>query len=119
MERLYRKDEYAQLVDKLVEIPGLERVTLGSLCSFPNALRLTEAKLGKNNIIIGPLDEGRKCEDGRYRFTPEFRLQCYRYLLGVIREYRPELPVALCLEDRQLFAQLGLLDSIGKCNCVL
>ena len=113
------KDEYAQLVNELMDIPHLERVTLGSLCSFPNALRLTEAKLGKNNVITAPLSEGGKCEDGRYRFTPALRLQCYRHLLDVIREHRPELPIGLCLEDRRLFAQLGLLDSIGRCNCVL
>jgi len=113
------KDEYSQLVDELIKIPSLERITLGSLCSFPNALRLTEAKLGKDNVIIQPLGKGGQCADGRYRFTPERRIQCYRYLLSVIREHRPGLAVGLCLEDRQVFAKLGLLDSIGKCNCVL
>lgn len=70
------KNQYAQLADKLMDIPRLERITLGSLCSFPNALRLTDAKLGKVNVVTGPLGSGGKCADGRYRFAPELRQEC-------------------------------------------
>lgn len=113
------KQEYAKLVDELVAIPGLERITLGSLCSFPNALRLTDEKLGKDNAVTGPLGSGGKCADGRSRFAPQLRQQCYHHVLDAIRSHRGNLPVSLCLESRSLFAELGLTDRIGKCNCVL
>jgi len=113
------KQEYARLVDELVAIPGLERITLGSLCSFPNALRLTDEKLGKDNPVTGPLSSGGRCADGRFRFAPRLRQQCYHHVLDAIRSRRGDLPVSLCMESRALFAELGLTDRIGKCNCVL
>ncbi len=112
-------DGYATLLDDLLESVPVERITLGSLCSFPNALRLTNAKLGSGNLIQELLKEGGKCRDGRYRFSPQLRTECYRLLAGLIRSRRGDLPVGLCLEERPIFAESGLSRSIGVCNCVL
>ncbi|MBI5722416.1 MAG: hypothetical protein HZA50_00520 [Planctomycetes bacterium] len=112
-------DGYAKLLGDLLASVPLERITLGSLCSFPNALRLTDAKLGEANAIHGLLNDGGKCLDGRYRFNARLRTECYRILLELIRSRQPDLPVGLCLEERTTFANLGLLGNIGVCNCVI
>jgi len=112
-------DGYATLLDDLLGAVPVERITLGSLCSFPNALRLTNAKLGRVNVIQELLQEGGKCQDGRYRFSPRLRTECYRVLAGRIRSRRGDLPVGLCLEEPTVFASSGLSGNIGICNCVL
>jgi spore photoproduct lyase len=113
------EEEYEGLLDELFSAVPVERLTLGSLCSYPNALRLTSAKLGTTNPIHGLLRAGGRCQDGRYRFAPRSRLDCYRRLLDFIRARRPELRTGLCLEDRSVFKSLGLSDAVGICNCVL
>ncbi len=113
------RDDYARLLDKLLTTVGVERITLGSLCSFANALRLTDAKLGLDNPIRECLAGGGPCGDGRYRFSVARRLECYQYLLAILHRRRPELPVGLCLEEPGVFAILGMTDRIGTCNCVL
>lgn len=113
------QNDYAELLESLLATVPVERITLGSLCSFPDAVRLMNAKLGRINAIQELLQNGGKCPDGRYRFNLDLRVDCYRNLLEIIRSRRPDLPVGLCLEERTVFASLGLLGSIGVCNCVL
>ena len=111
--------EYVGLLDELLTIAALERITLGSLCSFPSALQLTDAKLGRANPIRECLSGGGQSVDGRYRFDSSRRLDAYRYLLKQIQIRLPSMPVGLCLEERPVFEALGLTDQIGICNCVL
>jgi DNA repair photolyase len=113
------EQEYDRLLGGLLPTVSVERLTLGSLCSYPNALRLTGAKLGNRNPIHEFLRTGGRSQDGRYRFDPLLRLKCYRHLLDTIRARRPDLRTGLCLEDRSMFASLGLSDAMGICNCVL
>ena len=113
------RDDYARLLEELLTAVPVERITLGSLCSFPNALRLTDAKLGRDNPIRERLAGGGQCADGRYRFNAARRIGSYACLLQTIRARSPNLPVSLCLEERTAFEALGLTDRIGACNCVL
>ncbi|NQT14278.1 MAG: hypothetical protein HQ582_16095 [Planctomycetes bacterium] len=54
------------LADLLSRVP-LRRITLGSICSYPQAMRLTERKLGRENLISVQLAQSR-LPDGRARF---------------------------------------------------
>ena len=112
-------DGYARLIEELLVTVGVERITLGSLCSFENALGLTEAKLGVGNPVSDLLRDSNKSADGRHRFSQALRQETYRGLIDVIRSRRSDLEISLCLEDRSVFADLGIRGSIGKCNCVL
>ena len=104
----------------LLESVPLSRITLGSICSYPQAQRLMELKLGKQNAVSTLLDRGpAKSDDGRLRFSRSTREDVYRYLIGCIRRQRPDLEIGLCLEDEPMFASLDLTGSIGRCNCVL
>jgi DNA repair photolyase len=112
-------DGYAAMLDDLLKSVPIERITLGSLCSFPNALRLTNAKLGTENPIQELLSTGGRCADGRFRFSRELRAECYRRLVSLIRYCCADLPVGLCLEERPVFESVGLSSNIGTCNCIL
>ena len=78
-----------------------------------------ELKLGKNNVVSSLLDRGlNKSEDGRLRFSRYMREEVYRYMIDCIRRISHSLEIGLCLEDEEMFASLGLQESIGRCNCV-
>jgi DNA repair photolyase len=111
---------YGQFVTQLLESGPLSRITLGSICSYPQAQRLMELKLGRQNAISTLLACGpTKSDDGRLRFSRSTREEVYRHLIGCIRRLRPDLEVGLCLEDEAMFAALELTESMGRCNCVL
>ena len=114
------QETYGRFMVTLLESVPLSRITLGSICSYPQAQRLMELKLGKQNAISTLLDRGpAKSDDGRLRFSRATREEVYRYLVGCIRRQRPDLEIGLCLEDEPMFASLDLAGSIGRCNCVL
>ena len=131
------QEVYGRFVVRLLESVPLSRITIGSICSYPQAQRLMELKLGKANKVSALLREGRtrtplsRCgrgaggegrggsDDGRLRFSRSTREEVYRHLIDCIRRHRPDLEIGLCLEDNAMFASLGLQESIGRCNCVL
>ena len=114
------RSRYGRFMATLLESVPLSRITLGSICSYPQAQRLMELKLGKQNAISALLDRGpAKSDDGRLRFSRATREEVYRYLIECIRRKRPDLEIGLCLEDEAMFASLDLTESMGRCNCVL
>ena len=111
---------YGRFISALLESVALSRITLGSICSYPQAQRLMELKLGKENAVSSLLDRGpTKSDDGRLRFSHSTREEVYRYLVECIRRHRPDLEIGLCLEDELMFESLDLQESVGRCNCVL
>jgi len=114
------QETYGRFVAMLLESVPLSRITLGSVCSYPQAQRLMELKLGRQNAISTLLRLGpAKSDDGRLRFSRSTREEVYRYLAESIRRQRPDLEIGLCLEDEAMFAALSLTGSMGRCNCVL
>jgi len=111
---------YERFLRELLSRVRLERITLGGICSYPNALRLTEAKMGLNHAITTGLGRpATKSIDGRARYPADLRLRMYRHLMGVIREIQPDVPVGLCLEEQAVFNAIGMTTAIGRCNCVI
>jgi len=114
------RETYGRFMVTLLESVPLSRITLGSICSYPQALRLMERKLGRQNAISTLLASGpAKSDDGRLRFSRSTREEVYRHLVECVRRQRPELEIGLCLEDEAMFAVLDLTRSMGRCNCVL
>ena len=108
------QETYGRFIATLLESVPLSRITLGSICSYPQAQRLMELKLGKQNAISTLLDRGpAKSDDGRLRFSRSTREEVYRYLVECIRRQRPDLEIGLCLEDEAMFASLGLQKEYG------
>jgi spore photoproduct lyase len=101
---------YRRFVEELLSRVRLNRITLGSICSYPHALRLTELKLGRSNPISRNLDpSGLKCGDGRLRFSRSLREGMYREVVHSIRRIQPDLEIGLCLENEATFGALDLL----------
>jgi spore photoproduct lyase len=111
---------YRRFMVTLLDSVPLSRITLGCICSYPQAQRLMELKLGKQNAISRLLDRGpAKSDDGRLRFSHSTRKEVYRHLVACVRRQRPDLEISLCLEDESMFVSLDLQEGIGRCNCVL
>ena len=114
------RDLYGSFVSELLRRVPLTRITLGSICSYPQAVRLMEWNLGRDNLISASLDRSHgKSADGRLRFPRVVRRQVYRFLVDTIRAIRADLEIGLCLEDQATFDDLQIAASIGRCNCVL
>ena len=111
---------YGRFIRRLLREVPLDRITLGGICSFGPARRLTEAKLGRDNPISAAMDEAPgRSPDGRHRYAASTRIEIYRHLIAVIHSCRPTLPVGLCLEEPEVFGALDMQASIGICNCIL
>jgi len=113
------KEAYAVFTRRLVETMPLQRLTIGGICSYKAARLLMEKKLGINNPVSANIDNKNNSPDGRARYSISMRQEIYSHIVKVAREIRPELELALCLEDKELWQKCGLESSLGHCNCVL
>lgn len=109
---------YAKFLDDLLPSVPLTRITLGQICSFPAALRLTERKLGLANPVSN-LVEKSKSWDGRFRFPFNVRVDVYRHLIDAISQLEPHVQIGLCMEEPAMFKVLNMESAVGRCNCVL
>jgi len=111
---------YESFIEDLLTRVQLDRITLGGICIYRSAQDLMEHKLSKNNLISQSLaPKGSHPSDGRLRYPLGKRIEMYGHLVRTIHRIAPGLQVALCLEEKATFHGLGLLESIGQCNCVL
>ena len=113
------KKQYRDFIENLLTRVKLERLTIGGICSYNNAKKLMEIKMGNNNTISQNILKNRKTGDRRLRYNPELRSEIYSYLIKVIRDIKPNLDIALCLEEQLVWESVNLQKSIGRCNCVL
>jgi spore photoproduct lyase len=110
---------YEVFTRHLVKTVPLQRLTLGGICSYKDARLLMERKLGTGNYISTKMDDKNSSLDGRNRYSITTRQEMYSCIIKVARDIRPDMEIALCLEDNELWERLGLEGSIGRCNCVL
>ncbi|MHC4488944.1 MAG: SPL family radical SAM protein, partial [Planctomycetota bacterium] len=106
------QNTYANFLENLLTSVPLDRITLGQICSYSGALKLTERKLGLKNPISNQLEKT-KCNDGRVRFPLKLRIKIYRYLIDVIKELQPQLPIGLCMEEPRTFEALNIDTAEG------
>jgi len=110
---------YANFVrDLLCRVP-LQRLTLGGICIYPKALALMEQRLGNDNVISQNLEGRAPFGDGRARYSPELRARMYQLIIDAARAIRPDLTIALCLEEPVMWKMVRNADGYGRCNCVL
>jgi spore photoproduct lyase len=112
------QDIYASFTRHLLSAVPIRRLTMGGICSYASARRLMESKAGPGNIISASLAAGAN-PDGRWRYDPALRERMYRHVIRAARELRPDLEIALCLEEPPVCQALGLTPNIGRCNCCL
>ncbi|MBM4034934.1 MAG: hypothetical protein FJ291_24590 [Planctomycetes bacterium] len=108
---------YAQLVEALFASCRPGRITLGGICSYGTALRLTKGALGADNLIARHVSR-QPSADGRRRFSRELRAELYSHIIAEIRRHEPGLPIALCLEEPELWQACAVSSARPLCNCV-
>lgn len=111
---------YAAFTERLVKTVPLQRLTLGGVCIYKGARNLMERKTGLDNAISNYIEEAyRGLGDGRARYPKALRQEIYSLIIETVRRLRPELELALCLEESELWQRTGLEEHMGHCNCVL
>ncbi|ACL05083.1 Radical SAM domain protein [Desulfatibacillum aliphaticivorans] len=109
---------YGRFLRELLLSVPLQRLTIGGICTYPDAKRLMEESIGEDNLISQSIHSTTMCQaDHRARFSKELRIKLYGALLDAAREVRPDLDVALCLEEEEVLNKVGLSASQGRCNC--
>jgi spore photoproduct lyase len=110
---------YDDFLRKLLSTVPLQRLTFGGICIYKGARFLMESKLGRENPISANIIENPSKGDGRARYSAEVRIEMYEHLIATARQVKPELALALCLEDVELWRRLNIAPALGRCNCVL
>jgi len=113
------QEVYANFTRHLITTIPLQRLTLGGVCSYKAARFLMERKLGGKNPISLNINDEEKSADGRTRYSISKRQEIYTHIMQVALSLRPELEIALCLEEKGLWDKTGLENNLGHCNCVL
>ena len=111
---------YQDFLRHLLNFIPLERITIGQICGYHDALNFMERKLGPDNPISMLLAKAHeKSPDGRARFPIKFRIDVYKHIIETIKSSKPALPVALCMEEPAVFDALNIQRIPNRCNCVL
>ncbi|MBN1421094.1 MAG: hypothetical protein JXP34_20145 [Planctomycetes bacterium] len=111
------RDAYADLIARAFGAARPERITLGGVCSFPAARGLLRAHVPPASPIRLALEGGEVGPDGRLRYRRALRVDLYRELIGIIRDHDPAVPIALCLEEEEVWRAAGLDPGRARCTC--
>lgn len=111
---------YSVFTERLLGSVPIQRLTLGGICIYRNAHDLMEKKMGKRNAVSEHIAAAsRGSGDGRARYSRDLRHEAYSLIIESARRLRPDLEIALCLEELALWESTGLVASMGRCNCRL
>jgi DNA repair photolyase len=114
------QDVYTGFTDRLLQTVAIRRLTLGGICIYRSARDLMERKMGMRNAVSERIDSASPMVgDGRARYSRDLRHEAYSLIIESARRLRPDLELALCLEEQALWESTGLVGSIGRCNCRL
>ena len=113
------EQKYGDFVRDLLSRVPIARLTFGGICSYTNARGLMERKLSSENVISGHMAGTERGADGRARYARSLRVRMYTHLARVAREARPDIELALCLEEPAVWKAVNAETSLGRCNCVL
>jgi Spore photoproduct lyase len=111
---------YTTFTEHLIQTVPIQRLTLGGVCIYRGARHLMEQKIGVDNAISAHIDaDSPQAGDGRARYSQKLRQKAYSLIIQVAKRLRPDLELALCLEEEVLWRSVGLGEHIGRCNCVI
>ncbi|MBI5116448.1 hypothetical protein HZA56_08240 [Candidatus Poribacteria bacterium] len=113
------EEKYDEFLRDLLSRVPIRRLTLGGICSYPNARVLMERKLGSENTISRNIAEDEATGDERARYDRALRIRMFAHLAHVVRETRPDIELALCLEDQAVWKVVNTEFRLGRCNCII
>ena len=115
------KELYRSLIQKMKDLgltPGV--ITLGTYRvierSLPS-LRMFGDTPPMDTKVLVPTGESK--EQRRLRYPDAIRKEIYSYILGIIRDAFPGVPIGLCKETRWMRTALGYTDKDIACNCTV
>jgi spore photoproduct lyase len=109
---------YVDFTRYLLKSVPVQRLTISGICSYKAARALMESKLGSCNPISINVEKV-VSPDGRSRYPASLRAEIYNHIIEVARDIRPDLEIALCLEEESSWKSCGIEYNRGRCNCVL
>ncbi len=109
--------KYEEFLRALLSRVPIARLTFSGICSYTNSRSLMERKLGRENDISRHF--AGTSPDGRARYPASLRISMFTHFVRVAREVRPDLELALCLEEPEVWRAVNKEVSLGRCNCVL
>lgn len=104
----WQKD-YKQVVDLIFQSLKAEMIawiSLGALRLKPELKKVVQKKFPHSKIIYGELIYGL---DGKLRYFRPLRQKMFATLVNYIRGYSQDVPVYLCMENKQLAKDVGAL----------
>jgi spore photoproduct lyase len=110
---------YGRFLERLLSEVALDRITLGGICSYRFAQTLMEHRVGRSSAVSASFDPCGPSADGRLRYPASLRAALYRRMIEVVRRRAPGLGIGLCLEEENVFHEVGLAEARGRCNCTL
>ncbi|MCZ7586365.1 MAG: hypothetical protein M5R36_25245 [Deltaproteobacteria bacterium] len=114
------RDAYARFLQRLLKEIPLVRLTFGGICIYQGAKQLMERKMGRDNAVSVHLEPTRRGDgDGRRRYGHDLRTEMYSFLADQARAVRPDLDLALCLEEQDVWRATHTIQNLGLCNCLL
>jgi spore photoproduct lyase len=111
------EQEYDEFLRDLLTRVPVARLTLGGICSYSNAHRLMQDRLGRGNVISRHI--AGTTADGRARYPRDLRTEVYLHLARTAREVRTDIELALCLEEPSVWGAVNDEVRLGRCNCIL
>ena len=110
------RSEYGDLVDQIFDTVAPARITMGGICSYPTAARLTTGR--RVAYITQAMAETHATADGRRRYAAARRVEMYGAIAAAVRRRDANVPIGLCLEERSVWERAGLDPECVRCNCV-
>ncbi len=113
------QSDYADLVRQSLGVLEPENVTLGMLRLVPGHLSLARQAYGSHAVLLRETGLSEKASDGKLRYPFRRRVEFYRFLIDVIRSFRPHMSIGLCRETREVWSELNHCCHPGQCNCLI
>jgi spore photoproduct lyase len=109
---------YADLIQKMLAMTEPENITLGMLRLLPGHKKMAQQAYGHDADALMKTDLTENAGDEKWRYKTQDRIDFYRYLIDVIRQYNPNTGVSLCRETQKVWQSLKNDCSLHHCNCI-
>jgi spore photoproduct lyase len=113
------ESDYADLIRQSLEVLEPENVTLGMLRLVPGHLSLARQAYGDRTAHLREAGLSEKVSDGKLRYPLRRRVEFYRFLIEVIRGFKPHTSIGLCRETRDVWNELSHCCHPDQCNCLV
>lgn len=110
--------DYAELIEKALNIVRPENITLGMLRLLPGHFHLATDAYGNRARELLHHNFVKRASDHKLRYPPNKRIEFYTHLIDTIRSFDKDVSISLCREAPEIWSIFKDRCKAGKCNCV-